>query len=189
MKAVFAKVDNRGVPPEKFLGELVAWAREAPDSIFEVNLRRDIYSLVKPVMPTLGPFKSITHRKAIMCEVLRVLAGFESSWRWNEGRDKANPNEVDVETWSVGAFQISPNSRWLDPSLLRYLRNRYGMNASNSELVTRFRADMVSDHRFACAYATMLLRVNLNHNGPVKRGEILPWLSREAVAEFEALLT
>lgn len=179
MKAAFSKVANRGAPPESFLAELVDWARQSPDSIFEQNMRRDIYSLVKP---TLGPFTGVLHRKAVMCEALRVLAGFESSWNWNEGRDKSNPNEIDLETWSVGIFQISPNSRYLDPSLLRYLK------ALGFDSPQRFRVEMVNNHFFAFTYAAMLLRVNLQHNGPVKRGEILPWLLRDAVAEFETAI-
>jgi hypothetical protein len=39
-----AKVHNRGVPPDSFLNEIVDWARQAPDEIFEPNPIHDIYS-------------------------------------------------------------------------------------------------------------------------------------------------
>lgn len=70
------KVFNRGVPPDSFLDELVAWGKTAPDEIFAPNTVVDIYSNVVGV---LGPWQGINHRRAAMLEVMRVLAGFESS--------------------------------------------------------------------------------------------------------------
>ena len=70
------RVLNRGVPPDAFLDELVAWGKEAPDEIFAPNNHVDIYSSVVGV---LGPWQGIPHRRAVMLEVMRVLAGFESS--------------------------------------------------------------------------------------------------------------
>ena len=43
---------------------------------------QDMYA---SVITELGPFEDILHRKACMLEVMRVLAGFESSWKWNTG--------------------------------------------------------------------------------------------------------
>src|SRR5260370_5489354 len=82
-------VANRGVPPDDFLDQLVAWGKRSSDEIFVLNAFSDIYS---SVINTLGPWQGIPHRRAVMLEVLRVLAGFESSWNWNEGRDTSNPN-------------------------------------------------------------------------------------------------
>jgi hypothetical protein len=76
------RVLNRGVPPDSFLDELVAWGRTAPDDIFLPNPHKDIYSNVFKV---LGPWHDLRHRRAVMLEIMRVLAGFESSWHWNEG--------------------------------------------------------------------------------------------------------
>lgn len=93
-------VANRGVPPDSFLRELIAWAPGAPAEIFAPNLNpADIYAAVRL---ELGPWHGAQHRKAVMCEVLRVLAGFESSWRWNCGRDLNNPSEDSV----VASFEI-----------------------------------------------------------------------------------
>ena len=76
------RVLNRGVPPDSFLDELVAWGRSAPDEIFAPNANTDVYSNVVAV---LGPWQDLRHRRAVMLEVMRVLAGFESSWNWNAG--------------------------------------------------------------------------------------------------------
>ena len=39
-----SKVYNRGKPPEAFLNEIIDWAINAPDTIFEANPIHDIYS-------------------------------------------------------------------------------------------------------------------------------------------------
>ena len=79
------KVYNRGKPPDSFLDELIDWGRAAPDEVFDRNPNADVYSLV---VGNLGPWRDLKHRRAAMLEVLRVLGDFESSWNWNEGRDK-----------------------------------------------------------------------------------------------------
>jgi hypothetical protein len=89
------KVLNRGVPPNDFLDQLVAWGKQAPDEIFAPNAHDDIYTSVKNA---LGPWQGIAHRRAVMLEVMRVLAGFESSWDWTEGRDTNNPSSITADT-------------------------------------------------------------------------------------------
>src|SRR6476659_5965354 len=101
------KVHNRGKPPNAFLDELVDWAINAPDEIFEPNQIHDIYS---NVVGELGPWQGPLHRKAAMLEVLRVLGGFESSWDWNAGVDVTNPTSTTPTTIEAGAFQVSANS-------------------------------------------------------------------------------
>ena len=83
------KVFSRGIPPLGFLQELVAWGKMAPDEIFvdQPGNEKDVYA---SVITELGPFEDITHRRACMLEVMRVLAGFESSWKWNTGLDTTN---------------------------------------------------------------------------------------------------
>lgn len=51
-----------------------------------------------------------------------------------------------------------------------------------------FQVAMKQDHTLALEYAARLLRRTVNHNGPVKRHEIDPFLSKSAVAAFEKLL-
>ena len=178
-QALLQSVANRGKPPEQFLAKLIEWAKSERADVFAPNTRVDIYSLIKG---TLGPWDSAKHRRAAMCEVLRVLAGFESSWNWTEGKDITNPAENSPDTESAGAFQISYNSTRLHPSLQVFAES-CGIGDA-----VEFRKTMMENPEFACAYTARLLRVNLRHNGPVKRGEILAWLKRDAVSAFQLLL-
>src|ERR1700730_7868068 len=97
-------VANRGVPSDDFLDQLVAWGKKSPDEIFAPNDSSDIYS---SVINTLGPWENVADRRVFMLEVMRVLAGFESSWHWNEGRDTTNATSVTAETIEAGAWQVS----------------------------------------------------------------------------------
>src|SRR5690242_4198174 len=99
--AIKQAVLDRGVPPDSFLDELIAWGKTAPDDIFVPNPNQDIYS---NVIRILGPWEGPEHRRAAMLEVMRVLAGFESSWDWNEGRDSDTAHPEDPETWEAGAW-------------------------------------------------------------------------------------
>src|SRR5438045_4416508 len=105
-------VSNRGAPPTPFLTELVDWGRSAPDDVFAVNSSPDdIYAHVKSI---LGPWTSISYRKAAMLEVMRVHAGFESSWNWNEGVDETNSTSMANKTGQeTGIFQVSFDSEWI----------------------------------------------------------------------------
>ena len=189
-----AKVYNRGRAPLPFLLEMVEWAKKADDSIFALNDRKDIYS---KVYPELGPYISILHRKAIMLEVMRVLAGFESSWKWTEGVDTSRLGNDTPENSEAGAWQVSYDARRLDVSLGVFLINRSIKDGVKFQQVMKF------DHPTAMEFVAKLLRVNTRHNGPLYKGDerlairaslrgaehsIYPWLRREAVAEFEAAL-
>ena len=173
-------VHNRGIPPDAFLDELVAWGRIAPDEIFDPNSGHDVYTNVWRV---LGPWKGPGHRRAVMLEVMRVLAGFESGWSWNEGRDVTNPTSVTPDTIEAGAWQVSANSMGFGPELRELVRNRAGSTDGNT-----FQSAMKANHQLAMEYIARLLRRTVNHNGPVKRHEIDPWLHKDAVAEFLELL-
>lgn len=182
MKFIAAKqhVSNRGVPPDDFLEQLVAWGKYAPDEIFAPNSASDIYSSIKN---TLGPWKNINHRRAAMLEVMRVLAGFESSWDWNEGRDKNNPTSVTPETIEAGAWQVSANSMHFGQELQELVLKEVNTLDGNA-----FQKAMKENHTLAMEYVARLLRRTVHHHGPVSRHEIDPWLRRDAVKEFEALL-
>jgi hypothetical protein len=176
-----SRVLTRGIPPDSFLDELVEWGRSADESIFTVNDREDIYTVIRP---QLGPWTGLQHRRAAMMEALRVLAGFESSWRWNEGVDITNHHSLThLEGQETGAFQVSFNSTSFDASLRDCVRRYCG-----SLKIHTFIERMKSDHRFAIEYAARLLRFTTRHNGPVLRREINPWLRKEAVAEFQVFL-
>ncbi|MDT4969665.1 MAG: hypothetical protein QOJ64_4402 [Acidobacteriota bacterium] len=174
------KVANRGVPSDDFLDQLVAWGKQAPEEIFAPNPHNDIYSSVKS---RLGPWQGIPHRRAVMLEVMRVLAGFESSWDWNEGVDTHNPTSVTPETIEAGAWQVSANSMTFGQELKNLVLAKVGTLDGNA-----FQQAMKEDHPLAMEYVARLLRRTTHHHGPVLRHEIDQWLHRDAVAEFQSLL-
>jgi len=179
-KATKHPVWNRGVPPNSFLDELVAWGRVASNEIFAPNSGKDVYS---NVFSTLGPWQGLPHRRAVMLEVMRVLAGFESSWNWNGGRDTTNPTSVTPTTIEAGAWQVSANSMGFGPELKTLVLAKAGAVDGNT-----FQRAMKVNHPLAMEYIARLLRRTVDHNGPVKRHEIDRWLSKDAVAEFQGLL-
>jgi len=179
-RATKQKVLNRGIPPDSFLQELIAWGRTAPDEIFAPNQNADVYSNVVGV---LGPWQGLPHRRAAMLEVMRVLAGFESSWRWNAGRDPNNPTSGTPTTMEAGAWQVSANSMAFGPELKDLVLRRVGSLDG-----IEFQKAMKRDHPLAMEYIARLLRRTVRHNGPVKRHEIDEWLRRDAVDEFQTLL-
>jgi len=174
------KVSNRGTPPDAFLEELVEWGRSAPDEVFDKNDAFDIYS---SIASTLGPWRGPLHRRAVMLEALRVLAGFESSWKWDAGRDTTNPDSNTPCTEEAGIFQCSGDSMHLGAHLRRLLVKAAGDGSCES-----FTKATKADHRFALEYCARLIRITTNHHGPIKRGEIHPWLRRDAVDEFVRLI-
>ncbi len=124
-----------------------------------------------------------------MLEVLRVLAGFESSWNWNEGIDrnspafKANPTSVPPTTIEAGAWQVSANSMGHGPELKALVLRKAGaLDAAT------FQRAMKQNHQLAIEYIARLLRRTVRANGPVLRHEIDRWLSKDAVVEFQRLL-
>jgi len=178
--ATKSHVSNRGVPPDSFLEQLVLWGKSAPEEIFAVNDEPDdVYNLIRP---DLGPWESILHRRAAMLETMRVLGGFESSWNWNEGHDTTNPSEDNPETMSAGLWQISWNSRNFGQDL-KDLAAKHGVHDG-----VKFQEVTKSNHPFAMEYAVRLFRRTTQHNGPLKLHEVNPWLNRDAVEEFQALL-
>jgi hypothetical protein len=179
-KATKQRVHNRGIPPDSFLDQLVAFGKTAPDEIFAPNSAKDIYW---SVFGTLGPWRGIPHRRAVMLEVLRVLAGFESSWNWNEGADSTNPTSVTPTTIEAGAWQVSANSMGFGPELKSLVLAKAGALDGNT-----FQRAMKQNHQLAIEYIARLLRRTVNHNGPVKRHEIDRWVRKDAVAEFQALV-
>lgn len=174
-------VYNRGIPPDSFLDELVAWGKSAPGEIFEPNPYSDIYSSIKN---SLGPWEGLDHRRAVMLEVMRVLAGYESSWKWKAGVDITNPTSVTPETIEAGAWQVSANSMGFGQELKDLVLNKVGSLDGNA-----FQEAMKTNHPLAMEYVARLLRRTIRHHGPVLRHEIDPWLRRDAVDEFRALLT
>jgi hypothetical protein len=110
-------------PPASFLDELVDWALLAPDEIFLPNATFDIYS---SVVTPLGPYGVPVHRKAVMLEVLRVLAGRETMWDWNHGVDTSKEVTNTSHNEEAGAFQCSADSMDLDKGLKDFVQATLG---------------------------------------------------------------
>lgn len=185
MNAVYKPVKGRGSPPPAFMDELVRWGRSAPNEIFAPN--KDAEDVFNRLAPLLGPWKSPLHRRAAMCELLRVLAGFESSWRWDCGVDKTNKTSMRLITaQETGIFQVSYDSLGLDmagddrDNDLHRCVMRYCGDLRIQTFIDR----MKTDHVFAFEYAARLLRNSYYWDGPIKRREIDSSLSREAVTEL-----
>ena len=115
---------QHGRPPIAFLQQLVETLDGLPDDVFAENELHDIYAVMKGV---LGPYTSLKHRKAVMCEVLRVQAGFESDWRWDAGVDSGNHrSRTHIESEETGAFQVSFDSIGTRQSALLDFAKRHG---------------------------------------------------------------
>jgi hypothetical protein len=188
--ATKAKVASRGHPPDSFLTELVEWGRIANPDIFTARPNPnapngrdpDVYALLKPI---LGPWSSLLHRRAAMLELMRVHAGFESSWNWIEGVDTTNQTSMTHrEGQETGIFQVSYDSTYLANGSMKPFVIIKGINT-----VGTFITQMKLDHKLALEYYARLVRLNYQWAGPLKRHEVDPWLSPDAVLEFETLLS
>jgi hypothetical protein len=183
-KELKRKVHNRGSPPDAFLDELINWGRTG---MLRTLVRQKPYGAIfVKIQNVLGKPQGELHSAAMMLEVMRVLAGFESSWKWKEGRDVTNKTSVTSTTIEAGAWQVSANSMDLPEAgeeLKKFIKNEFGTLDGNV-----FQTKMKSDHCVAMEYIARLLLCTTRHNGPANRGEINRYLSNEAVAEFQALL-
>lgn len=121
-----------------------------------------------------------------MLEIMRVLAGFESSWNWDEGVDRANQHsQSHITGQETGAWQVSYDSLPFGADLKECATRFCGAGFT----VESFIDNMKSNHIFAMEYIARLLRHTCRHNGPVLRHDIDPWLSKSAAAEFQSLLS
>lgn len=178
--AALSKVHNRGQPPIAFLDELVDWGIRASSAVFAPNSKFDIYS---SVVGELGPWTGPRHRRAAMLEALRVLGGFESSWKWEAGVDVTNPNSNTPCSEEAGIFQCSGDSMSFGTELRQLLVDAAGESGCEA-----FIRHTKANHAFAIEYCARLIRLTTKHHGPIKRKEINPWLRRSAMQEFETLL-
>jgi hypothetical protein len=176
------KVEDQGRPPDSFLVELIDWANEADQEVFAANTNpKDIYAHIKPI---LGPWRNLLHRKAALCETIRVHAGFESSWDWNEGVDTTNKTSMaHIEGQETGILQVSFDSTWLGDNAMKPYAELHGI-ATPSTFIRK----MKEDHFLALDYYARLVRVSVQWAGPIKRHEIDPYLYEPAMLEFERLL-
>lgn len=182
------RVEDQGRPPDSFLLEQVEWARTIPSEIYAPIPNRnapgpdpDVFVLLKA---KLGPWENLLHRLAALLELQRVHAGFESSWSWIEGVDRTNKTSMThKEGEETGIFQVSFDSLELGGGAMKPFAVSHGIGTVGS-----FITKMKTDHKLALEYYSRLVRISYAWAGPIKRHEIVPWLSRDAVKEYITLL-
>ncbi len=191
----FAKqpVLNRGVPSDSFLTQLVEWAKTAPDEIFAPRKDEpgtsDIFNQLRPILGTKTPdgrfvWDNLTHRKAALLEAMRVHAGFESSWNWNEGVDTTNQTSMrNIRGQETGAWQVSFDSTDIHNGAMKSFAQQNGIGTPEE-----FIKKMKNDHQLAMDYYGHLVRINTKWAGPILRHEFDRWLKRDAMAEFQVFL-
>ncbi|MET3134364.1 hypothetical protein AAKU55_004660 [Oxalobacteraceae bacterium GrIS 1.11] len=168
--------------PNSFLDQLIDTINGLPDAAFEANNLHDIYSVM---LGALGPYTGILHRKAVMCEVLRVQAAFESDWHWERGVDPCNASSMaHKEGEETGAFQVSWDSMPNDPSLPACV-DRY----AHAHDVDTFIKAMKENHALAVEYCARLLRFNTRWCGTLNDASmVIAHVRRDAVSEFQGFL-
>jgi hypothetical protein len=174
---------NHGSPPNSFLDQLIDAINPLPDEVFAENDRTtDIYKVMDGA---LGPWTSLLHRKAAMCEVLRVQAAFESDWNWNAGVDINNHTSMThIEGQETGAFQVSADSMRSDHSLRDCVDRALG---NHEPLV--FIHGMKANHALAVEYCARLLRFNTTWCGTINdHSQVVAHVRPDAVAEFQTFL-
>lgn len=167
-------------PPNSFLDQIIDAINPLPDALFEQNDLHDIYSVM---LGSLGPYTDLLHRKAVMCEVLRVQAAFESDWNWNEGVDIGNPHSLaDKRGEETGAFQVSWDSMRFNGSLKECVRPSFDPSD-----VGAFIREMKLNHALAVEYCARLLRFNTRWCGTINNASmVIAHVRRDAVAEFKS---
>lgn len=169
-------------PPILFLDQLIDAIDPLPDDVFAENTLYDIYAVMKG---SLGPYTSLKHRKAVMCEVLRVQAAFESDWVWEAGVDINNLHSLThIDGEETGAFQVSFDSTALGNSAMLPFAI-----ANHIETPQKFIRAMKDDHRLAVEYCARLLRFSTSWCGTINNpSKVSSHVRRDAVEEFQTFL-
>ncbi len=188
-QACLKPVSEQHGPPElnaAFLDTIVDTIQGLPDEVFKPNPYYDIYSVMNGV---LGPYEDLTHRKAVMCEVLRVVAAFESDWNWNAGVDKHKPAEkFHPESEETGAFQVSWDSVYTTENDKNETLRACAAAGGATDAASFIRV-MKANHKLAVEYCARLFRFSVGWCGTVKdRNMVVSHVSRKAVAEFRSFL-
>lgn len=182
--ALKTPIKGRGVPPDQFLLELIAWSHTVDGVVYGPNPNpADIFADIEPL---LGPWQSPRHRLAALLEVMRALAGLEAGWNWKCGVDTTNKQSLSrIECQEAGIFQVSFNSTAL--AFEGHTMLPFAV-ANGIASPAKFIAAMKRDHVLAMTYFALLSRINLRWDGPLIRHEIDGTLSRDAVSAFLDIL-
>jgi hypothetical protein len=166
----------RRAPPESFIQDLFKWVKDAPKELYEKNNEtRDVYSHLASYLG-ISSDSTLQYRQAVLFELLRVSAAMESSFNWQEGRDKAASN-YDLYTQEAGIFQTSPNShiyahkgygRWeyLDKLVAKHGVGLVKQDSPNNALWNALMKDE-SKKEVIFEHHAFMLRHNFKHYGPM----------------------
>lgn len=202
--AALALISNRGRAPISFLSELVSWGASAAPEIFAPNrVPNDAYAVIKsrlgtqqgndasgtPIYVWEGPL----HRRAAMLELMRVHAGLESSWNWNEGVDKTNASsQANKAGQETGIFQVSFDSTYLSsPEGKNIMGTFLAQDGIDDDKPETFIPLIKSNHAFAMEYYARLVRVSVAWAGPLLRHDdnsVYPYLRRDSMLELQGFL-
>jgi len=137
-------------------------------------------------------------RCAAMFELMRVSAAMESSFDWQEGRDKSASNHT-YYTMEAGIFQTSPNShvyahkgtgyqRWeyLD-DLMAPIRPHISDEAANKEWNAVHKDESKKELIFK--HHAFMLRHNYRHYGPmIDKRRVGMNIDRSCIKKIESQL-
>jgi hypothetical protein len=184
------KIKNHGVVSASFYSEVLAVIKAMPDVYFAKNSNFDVYSFFAD---KLGPYSDLKFRRAVMAHVVASMPGQESDWNWTEGRDMAAHN-TDLRTQEAGAWQTSCNIIDFDHTIGMLVANECSQYGTS--LCSRFINCSKKNHHFAIETVVRALRAGgktlgtsaVRHWGPLRRGELTPYLSRACVSEIAGKL-
>jgi hypothetical protein len=176
LKAFNNNEHKRKAPPLQFIKDLYVWIKVAPEFLYARNSEpRDAFSHLSSYLG-INKDSTLKYRQAALFELMRVSAAMESSFNWQQGRDKAAQN-YDWYTQEAGMFQTSPNShvyahkgwgRWeyLDKLVAKHGVGLVKQGSPNNELWNKLMKDESKKHVIFEHHAFML-RHNFRHYGPV----------------------
>jgi hypothetical protein len=194
------KVANRGIAPDSFLTELIAWAKNAgpASDIFAPNtVPVDIFTMIKAHLATpagkdpsgtpyiTGTASSIARRpSAKSCASTPAWKAHGAGIAASTARTP--PACANIRGQETGIFQVSFDSLDLGRGAMMPFAKAHGIDR-----VEEFIPAMKRDHQLALEYYARLVRVSVRWAGPIIRQTldcIYPSLSRSAVAAFQRLL-
>lgn len=195
----FSKNEHkRKAPPLQFVNDLYMWIKVAPEFLYARNSEpRDAFSHLAGYLG-ITKNSSLKYRQAALFELMRVSAAMESSFNWQEGRDKAAQN-YDFYTQEAGIFQTSPNShvyahkgwgRWeyLDKLVAKHGVGLVKQGSPNNELWNKLmkdesKKDVIFEHH------AFMVRHNYHHYGPLLDPRRVGMnINKECIKEVEGLL-
>jgi hypothetical protein len=201
LKAFNNNEHKRKAPPLDFLNDLYVWIKVAPEFLYARNSEpRDAFSHLASYLG-INKDSTLKYRQAALFELMRVSAAMESSFNWQEERDKAASNYT-YYTMESGIFQSAPNThiyahkgngyqRWayLDKLVAPYISRPVHINdeAANKEWNALMK-DETKKHVIFEHHAFMV-RHNFHHYGPIRDGRRVGMnINKECIKEVESML-